>query len=381
MAQATYLPQNIRECVECINCIIRDYRENYIVLDSEIWSPILEHSYIIEILHSNSFSTDVIEPVMMDKIDCGTLEKKTVTPGTFQRTGCIHHYAQNTKQTLRNFMCCASYLDLSQFVHQFTRYMQALIQGGIYQINESIRQAIDATVHVAAKDDCNGCTTITAVNAEQDGVKTVDATGTNGLTYAKVLEVVSAMYSSGTYNKDILFVLPYGAIKSFKENTFTNGCCYSLVNMQDGPFTTYMLDGNKIYVPSSPKTFFPVYKGETVGGATKDVIYGYAIARGALTFGYTNISLNSNRIYIGDRARMFVASMFEGMGGMTSDFMGGMSPYAPTQKTMNLFNMSVEVLPSNFYEGIIGTVSLDYGVMRTFPGGIVKIALDPAILN
>lgn len=376
-AQAQYAPLTTADCVNGLACILGHYRDKNIILDSEMYTPFLDYAYMKTISrNAEHFIFENMNALPMDIVDCDALYRKPEKPSSVARSAPMHNYSKSITMTEMSERCCVTYLDLETLLGKFIDYLDAIIAGAVLTINREFLRAISAPIHVIDKSQCDPCKNQSIVSAADDRVEVVDATGAGGFTYEKYLEVMNKL-SKSSLSGDVLFVGPFRMWNDLRldlQKTGNLGC-----ECRDDAGQVKTINGHSFFVPSAPGALFRVENDPTL---SKNVVYGYAISRGALAFAHSPSVMPGFNVYF-DQLHPAIRSTLRQLFGNpdTLQFAGGNIPVNARSMVRNMLDITIEVNPAHMFKGLIGSVETRFSIMRTFPGGIVKIALPDTYLN
>lgn len=220
------------------------------------------------------------------------------------------------------------------------KYFLKLRTAAISTMDQVLLKALSDSVLI------DNCGTDRIVTAADDGVVTVNATGTGGLTDTVVGQVLVALSENNALSgnaEDVLLILPARAIEQWRASLpagsidFINYRNSSLVNQVRGMYTYTPLNQREVFVKNS---------GTPAG------VVAYAIVRNALRLGY--------KVY---------DSMFDDP---TANITTIDVPYGRAEVGPNVFQSK---------RGIHVAYNLQIGALRQSPWGIVRIILPTNIFG
>lgn len=220
-----------------------------------------------------------------------------------------------------------------------------LRRAAISTVDEALLGSLSGTVTL------DGCGADQVITADQDGIASVNATGTGGLTDTIVGQVLTALSENdalGNASEDVLLVLPAKALEQWRASLPAGSLDFA---DYQGSRLVNRIRGMYVYTPLHQKKVF-VKGSATIGGSTVNGIVAYALVRNAIRFGYKvpNPMFND-----------------------------------PGTNTVNInFAYGVTSLGANAFDtkrGIHFTYDLHCGALRQAPWGIVRILLPTNIFG
>lgn len=327
---------------------------SYVAGCARIFGETLNNSagYSIDSFIQSSVLLDFAEKVPSDACRLYSAEVPGVSLNVVQ---CGEHYYKpvDTKPMVRsvpfmNFefaeikheceLGCMGITSESGLMAFFTQIFRKLRKSIITSTDAMLLGAIASTVMV---DDCGNERQITL---EADGVPTINATATGGLTDAVMSQVLVALSENNALTnnaEDVLLVLPQRAISQWRASVPGNSLDFADYRNSS---TVNRIRGMYVYTPMNETKVFK--KTTTVGGTPITGIAAYAVTRNALRFGYKVHS-----------------SMFDD----------------PTANRVNIeVGYGIAAIGANTFDvkrGIHFAYDLQAAAMRQAPWGIVRIML------
>lgn len=192
----------------------------------------------------------------------------------------------------------------------------------------------------------DNCGTDRIVTAADDGIVTVNATGTGGFTDSIVGQVLVALSEnnalSGT-GEDVLLILPARAIEQWRASLPAGSIDF--INYQNSRLVN-QIRGINTYTPLNQRSVFVKNEGTPAG------VVAYAVVRDALRFGYKEYS-----------------STFDDM---SSNVVNFDVPYGRAEVGPNVFQSK---------RGMHVAYNIQVGALRQSPWGIVRIILPTNIFG
>lgn len=301
------------------------------------------------------------------------------------RYGKVRTFMDSTFQTDLSRVCCeGGLLDPRAVGEYLAAHIRFILDEFVTTADLVILEALNSPVAVdrSSTGFAKGARNGLVVTPDQDGIVTVNATA-KGMTYEVVEEVLTLLSDRQANSGDVLFVVPYGAIA-----TFRNDAKASEILTEEsffGGMRMTRLAGNSFYTTSSPSTFFKEQDGVTVrnsdGTTTSvdDVIIGYAIPRDSILFAYVNHAIPQVSGIMNTTGVAPAALTPMGIeNNLISEIYSG-ADFGPDITTM--FKMRADENPFPYLMGLNTRTEAAIGAIRAREGALVKIALPKSTLT
>lgn len=256
----------------------------------------------------------------------------------------------------------------AEFKTEAEMYASDLTESGAMSYLSSIVDSISAAIYKHINHKCqaaiNGNVTISdiiipgsasvEVGPDADSVTTLDATttGFDLATSAKIRVAFAAQTQNNFVNSDDYYlILPEAARAKFLESAGGIQAVSYSDDLKLMP-SVEIIRGSPVY---SPKGNFFKKTSVKIGSTTKDCVLGYAVLKRGLTIGY--------------QAKYFGDSGFRNSSRMP------VSPERVSNISNAMYSISLREMPSTYHKGYVVAVEGNIGVLRSFSGSVVRIAL------
>jgi hypothetical protein len=335
--QSSYVSGCVRSFAEKLNNSSDFAPESFIQR-----SILLDFADKVEADKCRLFSAEV-PGVSLLNVKCGEHFYKPVNLQPFLRSVPLmdFEFSDIKKECELNCMGITTDAGMMNFLAKiFTKLRKAIITS----VDELLLGAISRPVSI---DDCG---TDRSITMEDDGVPTINATATGGLTDAVVSQVLVALSENNALSNnadDVLLVLPQRAVSQWRASLPGNSLDFADYRNSSN---VNRVRGMYVYVPMNQTKVFK--KVTTTGTSPVTGIAAYAVVRDALRFGY-----KTHSTYYDD----------------------------PTANRVNInFGYGVAAVGANTFDvkrGLHFAYDLQAGAMRQAPWGIVRILLPSTLFT